>query len=355
MRAVFGLVLVLGLGLAGFAVYMVQGYFEEQEAALARERAAAQAIVPTIEVIAVNRTIEYGEPLTTDDLVVVRYVEDALPEGVYTSAEALFPRGTDVPRTVLRQMSKNEPVLASKVSEPGQMAGITTRLEPGMRAFTISVDVQSGVSGFLRPGDKVDIYWSGVLNLGSHSGQEITRLIAPLGARVLAHDPFLPEAAAAEHGVTLVSLDEVMSAPRAVFIAAAPTHENRGLIGAAQIARMWPGAQLLVISRAHLVDFDALTEAVLAGRIRAAIDVFPSEPLSADHPIRSAAGVILSPHRAAAVDGGRHLIGRMLLDDLAAIREGRPERRLQVATPEKVRLTAGVGDAEQVGAMAEER
>lgn len=177
MRAVFGLVLVLGLGLAGFAVYMVQGYFEEQEAALARERAAAQAIVPTIEVIAVNRTIEYGEPLTTDDLVVVRYVEDALPEGVYTSAEALFPRGTDVPRTVLRQMSKNEPVLASKVSEPGQMAGITTRLEPGMRAFTISVDVQSGVSGFLRPGDKVDIYWSGVLNLGSHSGQEITRLI----------------------------------------------------------------------------------------------------------------------------------------------------------------------------------
>lgn len=185
--------------------------------------------------------------------------------------------------------------------------------------------------------------------------QEITRLIAPLGARVLAHDPFLPEAAAAEHGVTLVSLDEVMSAPRAVFIAAAPTHENRGLIGAAQIARMRPGAQLLVISRAHLVDFDALTEAVLAGRIRAAIDVFPSEPLSADHPIRSAAGVILSPHRAAAVDGGRHLIGRMLLDDLAAIREGRPERRLQVATPEKVRLTAGVGDAEQVGAMAEER
>ena len=187
MRAVFGLVLVIGLGLAGFAVYMVQGYFEEQEAELARERAAASAIVPTIEVIAVNRSVEYGEPLTTDDLVVIRYVENALPEGVFTSAEDMFPLGNDVHRTVLRQMDANEPVLLSKVSEPGQMAGITSRLQPGMRAFTISVDVQSGVSGFLRPGDRVDIYWSGRLNLGAQSGQEITRLIET-GVELIAID-----------------------------------------------------------------------------------------------------------------------------------------------------------------------
>lgn len=177
MRAVFGLVLVLGLGLAGFAVYMVQGYFEEQEQALARERAAASQAVPTIEVIGVSRTIAYGEQLTTDDLKVIHYAEDYLPEGVYTSAEDLFPRGTDVPRTVLRQMEANEPVLASKVSEPGALAGITNRLQPGMRAFTIPVDVESGVSGFLRPGDRVDVYWSGRLSLGEQTGQEITRLI----------------------------------------------------------------------------------------------------------------------------------------------------------------------------------
>lgn len=177
MRAVFGLVLVLGLGLAGFAVYMVQGYFEEQEQALARERAAASQIVPTIEVIAVNRTVSYGEQLTTDDLKVVHYAEEFLPEGVFTSAEDMFPRGTDVPRTVLRQMEENEPVLIGKVSEPGALPGITSRLQPGMRAFTIPVDVESGVSGFLRPGDRVDVYWSGRLNLGAQSGQEITRLI----------------------------------------------------------------------------------------------------------------------------------------------------------------------------------
>ena len=155
---------------------MVQGYFEQQEAELQRERANAAAQVPTIEVIAVNRTINYGEPLTTDDLVVVRYAEPYLPEGVFTSAEALFPQGTDVPRIVLRQMEANEPVLASKVTEPGEQASITTRLAPGMRAFTISVDVASGVSGFLRPGDRVDVYWTGTVR-SDRNGGEVTQLI----------------------------------------------------------------------------------------------------------------------------------------------------------------------------------
>lgn len=175
MRAVFGLVLIVGLGLAGFAVYMVQGYFEQQSAELQRERAAAAQQVPTVEVIAVNRTIAYGEPLTVDDLVVVRYAEPFLPEGVFTSAEALFPKGQDVPRVVLRQMEANEPVLAVKVTEPGEQASITTRLAPGMRAFTISVDVASGVSGFLRPGDRVDVYWTGSVDGGR--GGEFTQLI----------------------------------------------------------------------------------------------------------------------------------------------------------------------------------
>jgi len=63
------------------------------------------------------------------------------------------------------------------VTEPGDIAGITSLLSPGMRAFTINVDVQSGVSGFLRPGDRVDIYWSGSLRTAGGDNQNITRLI----------------------------------------------------------------------------------------------------------------------------------------------------------------------------------
>ena len=176
MRAVFGLVLILGLGLAGFAVYMVQGFFAQQQQALARERAVAAQQVPTVEVYAVNRVITFGEPLTMDDVTVIRYAAPFLPEGVFKTELDLFPEGPGVVRYVTRQMEPNEPVLAIKVTEPGRDAGITTRLEQGMRAFAIEVDVASGVSGFLRPGDRVDVYWTGQVDLGDRT-ENVTQLI----------------------------------------------------------------------------------------------------------------------------------------------------------------------------------
>lgn len=178
MRAVFGLVLIVGLGLAGFAVYMVQGHFETQEVALARQRAVAARQTPTVEVYAVNRQITYGEELTLEDVHLIRYAEPFLPEGVFVSEEELFPEGEDELRLVLRQMEENEPILAIKVTQPGEDIGITSRLAPGMRAFAISVDASSGVSGFLRPGDRVDIYWSGSVRFGNFgNGENVTKLI----------------------------------------------------------------------------------------------------------------------------------------------------------------------------------
>lgn len=161
MRAVFGIVLIAGLGLAGFAVYMVQGYFSEQETALARERAKANQMVETVKIFAPSRSVKYGEELTPEDVVLIDYAIGNLPEGVFGTEEEMFPLGSDQPRMVLRAMEKFEPILATKVTKAGEMAGITSLLSRGMRAFTIKVDVSSGVSGFLRPGDRVDVYWTG--------------------------------------------------------------------------------------------------------------------------------------------------------------------------------------------------
>lgn len=179
MRAVFGLVLIVGLGLAGFAVYMVKGYFDQQSVALAEQRAVAEQAVPTVELIAMNRTINYGEILTKDDVSFIRYAEPFLPEGVFLTAEDLFPEDQE-PRIVLRQMDPMEPVLASKVTEPGEDAGLASRLGKGIRAFAINVDATSGVSGFLRPGDSVDVYWTGqnASNAGMGGYSEVTRLIS---------------------------------------------------------------------------------------------------------------------------------------------------------------------------------
>ena len=177
MRMVFGLVLLLGLGLAGFAVYMAQGYISAHQAQLEAERAARAQIVPTVDVYITNRQIRYGEPITREDVKLVRWPENAIPQGSFQTEDSLFPDNGRELRVALRAMEKDEALMAIKVSEPGADAGITSRLTQGMRAFAIQVDVTSGVSGFLRPGDRVDVYWTGRLRNVNGDMIDVTKLI----------------------------------------------------------------------------------------------------------------------------------------------------------------------------------
>jgi pilus assembly protein CpaB len=179
MRAVFGLVLIVGVALAGGAVMMAKNYISAYQNELARERANRAEVVPVTDVYVADKALKYGERLTEDAVRKVRWPENAVPEGAFTSLEALFPpERADEPRVVLRTMEKGEPLLAVKVTAPGEDAGITSRLARGMRAFAIKVDVASGVSGFLRPSDRVDVYWTGtVRGTNSNVQGEVTRLI----------------------------------------------------------------------------------------------------------------------------------------------------------------------------------
>lgn len=186
MRTMFGLVLIIGVVLAGGAVYLARDYISEHQITLARERLAAQealasareGVVPTVGVIVSNRALRYGEPLLQDDVRLVQWPESAVPEGSFIDMAVLFPETEDNERFVLRAMEKDEAIMGVKVTRPGEAAGLTSQLEKGMRAFAISVDVASGVSGFLRPGDNVDVYWTGSLRGTIDGAQgEITRLI----------------------------------------------------------------------------------------------------------------------------------------------------------------------------------
>lgn len=176
----FGLVLIVGLGLAGLAVFMAKNYIADYQNALAHERAESAKAIPTVNILVSDRTLIYGEEILAEDVKLVRWPTESLPEGTFASMDDLFSKGLDTPRIVLRAMEKSEAILAIKVTEPGENAGITSRLERGMRAFAIKVDVASGVSGFLRPGDHVDVYWTGKINtagLVNSSPGEITKLI----------------------------------------------------------------------------------------------------------------------------------------------------------------------------------
>ncbi|KUJ78601.1 Flp pilus assembly protein CpaB [Ruegeria profundi] len=184
MRAVFGLVLIIGVALAGGAVYLARDYITQHQAQLAAERQAAQealenaALAGTTGVIVSNRTMKYGERLSEEDVRIVNWPDEAIPEGSFVDMAVLFPENANGDRFVLRTMEKDEALMEVKVTKPGESAGLTSQLEKGMRAFAISVDVASGVSGFLRPGDSVDVYWTGTVSSNyDGGGTEITRLI----------------------------------------------------------------------------------------------------------------------------------------------------------------------------------
>ncbi len=182
MRMVFGLVLIVGLGLAGFAVYLAKGYVGNYQAELAQERAARAAIVPTTTVYVATRQLKYGEHMAKEDVRAVKWPVNAIPEGAFKDIKALFPKGDNILRSATRIIEKDEAILAAKVTAPGQEAGITAQLAKGKRAFAIKVDVVSGVSGFLRPGNRVDVYWS-----GESVNQNVTKLIES-GVRLIAID-----------------------------------------------------------------------------------------------------------------------------------------------------------------------
>ncbi len=161
-------------------------------------------------------------------------------------------------------------------------------------------------------------------------------LLAPFGCPILAYDPWLPQPYLASQGVTPVDLDTLLGTAKFIFVLAIPSVENKALLDRKRLAQIQPYAVLVLISRSHLVDFDALTEMVMAGRLRAAIDVFPQEPLPLEHPIRQAPNVILSAHLAGSVPKDMHNIGRMVVNDLEAMFNGLPPLEMQVAQPEIV-------------------
>ncbi len=158
MRAVFGLVLIVGMGLAGAAVYMIQGYIAQTEAL----------------VFVFNKQLSYGDALTPEDVQVIYWPEQALPATIFRDQAELFPENAPGPRYVMRDTEAFEPVLATRVTAPGELAGLTAKLEAGMRAFQIRVGAASGVSTFVQPDDFIDIYWTGGI---SGVDGNVTRLI----------------------------------------------------------------------------------------------------------------------------------------------------------------------------------
>ena len=161
MRAVFALVLVVGMALAGVAVYMIQGYMADLEGALRKEQAFNAKAGKLVEVFVFAKAKKYGDALAEEDVVAIYWPEKNLPETVFRDKAVLFPENADGPRYIMRSTEAFEPVLSSRVTAPGELASLTSKLEKGKRAFAIRVGTNSGISNFVKPDDFIDILWTG--------------------------------------------------------------------------------------------------------------------------------------------------------------------------------------------------
>ena len=176
-----------------------------------------------------------------------------------------------------------------------------------------------------RRGDSLFDVRVGLVGLGSVA-RWFARLLRPFGCEVWAHDPYVAPALAAELGVKLVALDELLRGCQVVSVHAANLPHNRHMLGARELALLPDGCCFINTARGALVDHDALIAELRTGRIQAALDVTDPEPLPADSELRDLPNTVLTPHIAGPTTAGRWHMAEAMVEELRRFFAGEPLR-----------------------------
>jgi phosphoglycerate dehydrogenase-like enzyme len=177
----------------------------------------------------------------------------------------------------------------------------------------------------------------GLIGFG-HIAWRLVELLRPLRCEVIAHDPYAPRELAEAAGVSFAGLDAVMASSDVVACLAPLTDESRGLVEERHLRLLAPGSTFINVSRAAVVDGDALERVAREQRVIFCLDVFDPEPIPVDHPLRDLPNVLLTPHLAGTTEESRQRFFALMVDELARHFLGL-EPRAQV-TP---RVVAGRG------------
>ena len=188
------------------------------------------------------------------------------------------------------------------------------RMREGSWITTLGVDMQGKTLG--------------VLGLG-RLGTKMSQIARAFDMKVIAWSQNLTDAKAAEAGVTRVGKEDLFRQADFLTIHYKLGERSRGLVGAAELALMKPTAYLVNTSRGPVVDTDALIAALTEGRIAGAgVDVYDSEPLPADHPIRNCPRTILTPHLGYVTDGTYSAFYGEIVESIESWLAGNPIRVL---------------------------
>jgi phosphoglycerate dehydrogenase-like enzyme len=224
------------------------------------------------------------------------------------------------------------PVFAGAVAEMALGLALSAarsipRGDAQMRARTeILYDEGANQDTFLLSGKTLGLIGCGNL------GRALLPLLQPFSRDILVHDPWIQPSILREMGVEPCGLLEVFQRSRVVFILAATTTENQNGLDRKYFEAMARGSIVVLVSRAGVVNWDDLLDTAASGHIRAAIDVFPDEPIAQDARVRDTPNTILSAHRAGNVPEVWTQMGEMVADDLEWILRGLPPQRMQRAT-----------------------
>lgn len=165
-----------------------------------------------------------------------------------------------------------------------------------------------------------------VVGLGK-IGAEIARMAQGLQMRVLAFDPLVSRERAAQLGVELGSLDEILAEADVLTVHTPLSDSTRGMIGAEQLALMPQGARVLNVGRGGIIDETALAEAVKSGHLAgAAVDVFTKEPPPPESPLLQDPRILVTPHLGASTVEAQLSVATDVADQIAEVLSGRPAR-----------------------------
>jgi len=182
----------------------------------------------------------------------------------------------------------------------------------------------------------------GIVGLGK-IGQAIAVRANAMEMTVLAVDPFVTEEQAANHGVELVTFDELLRRADVVSVHVPLTRTTRGLLGREAIARLKPGSIVLNVARGGVIDEAAVAEALTSGHLGGAgIDVFEHEPPT-DSPLLAAPNTLLTPHLGASTAEAQILVAEEVAAQVLDVLEGRSARyavNAPLLTPETARAIA---------------
>jgi D-3-phosphoglycerate dehydrogenase / 2-oxoglutarate reductase len=148
----------------------------------------------------------------------------------------------------------------------------------------------------------------GVVGLG-RIGQLVAQRLAAFGTHIVAYDPYVSQARAAQLGIELLALDDLLARADFISVHLPKTPETAGLIGTEALAKTKPGVIIVNAARGGLIDEQALADAITSGHVRAAgMDVFATEPCT-DSPLFELPQVVVTPHLGASTEEAQDRAG----------------------------------------------